>query len=272
MSIQSTPWSKLLIFSLFLLAVNLLAGFVAVWLNYPSLFNTQVSFSEYAIPLPFTWALAHWPSILIYGIPLLYLTKNKGKFLFYYRLFCAVSFALLLLQITEKIPFVLFPAVDAFTGLTLSLAIVPPNRESNPALFPSICFVGFVIFGAAGYITYDYMRHRTPELSTRLYSNGSFELVSIDIYKNLHEMRITVELKERLSTEDACSAGQELAANILNDYPFDSSYNKYVEVWLNPSSQDLDENNGSPYPLGEISLNEVHKDSSGLFPCSLRYK
>ena len=48
---------RALVFILFLICVNLIAGFLAVKLHYPSLYNVHASFSEYAVPLPFHWAL-----------------------------------------------------------------------------------------------------------------------------------------------------------------------------------------------------------------------
>lgn len=261
-----------LVFSLFFICVNLLSGILAVTFNYPSLFNVNASFGEYAFPVPFTWALAHWPSIFIYGIPLLHLRKKADKFTLGYRLFCAVSFGLLLLKFDEKIPFVLFVTVDAITGLILSLGLVPPNRKDNPVLFPITVFSAVVACSVMSFVSYSYWQHRTPALRTTVYANGVYELTAINIRKELHEMRVSMDLKERLDVGNACEIGQQVAEDFLQDYPFDSSYNRLIEVWFNPVGLVVPENNDLPYPLGEISLNDVDKSEDGSLPCYLSYK
>jgi hypothetical protein len=261
-----------LAFVLYLVSVNLLSGYVALALNYPSLFNVKASFGEYAIPLPFTWALAHWPTMLIFGIPLLYISRARRKLTQNYRLLCAIIAGLLLLTLNEKIPFLLFPWVDALAGLAFSLVLVPPNRKANPVLFPVTCLAVVGVVGAITYIAFDHWQHRTPTLNTTTYADGVFELTSIDVNKKLREMRVVMALKERLEIDESCELGQQVAEQVLQDYPFDTGYNRLVEVWFNPESSDVPENTGRPYRLGEISLNEVDIDPDGSFACYLKYK
>ena len=272
MNHASLLWPRLLAFVVFLISVNLLSGYLAITLDYPSLFNVNASFGEYAIPLPFTWAMTHWPTMLIYGIPLLYHTSPEQKLVFYYRLYCAVTFCLLMLELDAKIPFLLFPKVDAVIGLVLSLALVPPTRTANPILFPVVCLAIVAILSTSGYFAYDYWQHRTPELRTTTYADGNLELTAININKVLHEMRIEMDLKTRLDSEESCALGQQAAEKVKQDYPFDNEYRKIIEVWFNPANQDLPENNGKPYPLGEISLNDAHRDPDGKLACYLSYK
>ena len=80
MKSRSPLWFRILIFVTFLLSVNLLAGYVALKMGYPSLYNVRASFAEYAVPLPFYWGFAHLPSMLIYGIPLLVFPSLQVKY------------------------------------------------------------------------------------------------------------------------------------------------------------------------------------------------
>lgn len=272
MTKQSSPWPRLLAFALYLVCVNVLSGYLALALNYPSLFNVDASFGEYAYPLPFTWALAHWPSMLLYGVPLLFISQASTKLTQYHRLFCVITVGLLFLMLDAKIPFLLFPWVDALAGLVLNLVLVPPKRHANPVQFYVTCIAVAAVIGVVAYIAFDHWQHRTPALHTTTYADGVFEMTSIDINKELHEMRIAMNLTERLDTRRACEVGQQVAENVLQDYPFDSSYNKLIEVWFNPVNSDLPENSGRPYRMGEISLNEADKDPGGAFACYLKYK
>jgi hypothetical protein len=265
-------WPRLLALLVFLIAVNLLSGFIAVTLNYPSLFNVNASFSEYAAPFSFTWALAHWPSLLLYGIPLLFHTRTQEKLVLYYRLFCGVSFCLLMLELDAKVPFLLFPKVDAMTGLLLSLTLVAPTRSANPVLFPVVCAAGAAVMGVVVFFAYSHWQHRTPELNRTLYADRKFELTAIDVDKERHEMRVVMDLTVRMDVIESCKLGQQVAEQVTLDYPFDPSYNKLIEVWFNPATPDLKESHDDPYRLGEISLNETDRDSDGKLACYLSYR
>lgn len=265
-------WLTHLAFFLFLVLVNILSGLVAITFDYPSLFDVQPSFGEYAVPLPFTWALAHWPSMLLYGGPLLYLSRKGEKFTRYYRLFCVISFGLLMLEMDEKIPFLLFPKVDAVTGLIFSLVLVPPRRAANPFLFFGTCAAGIATFSITAIFAYGYWQHRAPSVRISDYAGGVFLLTSIEVDKQLHEIRFAIDLKERLDPESLCFQGSQVGESVISDYPFDPSYNRFIEILFNPSNSDLPENNYRPYRLGEISLNESDRDSDGTLACSLRYK
>jgi hypothetical protein len=69
---SKTP-AKILLLFVYCIGVNLLAGSIAVWLKFPSLWGGGQIFSEYAMPLPLAWAFAHWPSLILIGISLLLL-------------------------------------------------------------------------------------------------------------------------------------------------------------------------------------------------------
>jgi hypothetical protein len=272
MRINKPLWPRLAAFLFFLLGVNLLSGYIALALGYPSLWNVAPSFSEYALPLPFTWALMHWPSMLLYGIPLLYLTRERQRVTTYYRLFCVISFCLLLVQLDERIPFLLFPKVDAAIGLILSLVLVPPNRVANPVLFPMVCVAVLAALLAAIFTGFSLWRHRTPQLTTTNYAGGIFRLTAIEVDKTFREMRMMVELRKQLEVKEACELGQQMALKLLQDYPFDPVYARRIEVRFNPAGSDLHESADLSYPLGEISLNKADRDADGSFPCYLRYK
>lgn len=264
---NSALWVRVLIFIIFIISVCLLAGYVAVEFRYPSLFNVKASFAEYAFPHLFSWALIHLPSMAVYGSPLLFLPKVDEKYTRYFRIFCIVSFLLLLLEFDEKIPFLLFPKIDALVALALSFFILPPNRKDNPltvAILKGLALLGFLIFT---FFAYSFWSHQTPVITETEY--GVFKLKSITVNNDFRkEMLYEVDMKSRPPEEALCELGQKLAHDLLEDYPFDHAYLKKIEVTFRPNEGA----NLESYQLGEISLREKHKEKDGRFGCSLRYR
>ena len=267
MKFNSSLWFRVLVFIIFIVSVCLLAGYIAVKFRYPSLFNAEPSFAEYAIPHLFSWAFIHLPSMAIYGFPLLFLPKIHRKYTRYFRIFCICSFLLLLLELDEKIPFLLFPKIDALVALTLSFFVLPPNQKDNPltvSILKGLAFLSFLIFT---FFAYSFWSHQTPVITETEY--GAFELKSITVNDDFRkEMFYEVDIKERLPEEELCVLAQKMAHGLLEDYPFDSAYAKTVQVTFRP-----DEGvNLESYDLGEISLRDKHKERDGSFGCYLRYK
>lgn len=261
-------WFRVLVFLIFLVSVNLLSGYLAVKLNYASLWNVHVKFGEYAIPLPFNWGLAHIPSMLVYGLPLIFLLKWPVHYVKYYRLFCICSFLLLSLELDKKIPFLLFPKVDAIVALFFSFVLKPPNHNDNPVQVTVLKILASLGFLLLGYYLYGTWKHQSPKIENTQYLDGVFELKSITVNNDYRKsMEFDVDLKMMIPEERACQLGQTLAQEFLHDYPFDKNYNQLITVTFNPSSGKY-----KTYPLGEISLNEGDKDKDGRFACYLRYK
>jgi len=261
---------RILVFLVFLVSGNLLAGYVAVKLDYPSLFNIDPSFWGYAIPLPFSWGLAHLPSMFIFGIPLLFLPVLPDKYTRYFRITCICTFCILLLELDNKIPLLLYPKLDALVALIFSFIIIPPSRQDNPKQVAAFKLTALLSIFVLGYFGYSVWTHRTPQLSNKQYVNGLFELNSINIDKNYRKkMEFKVTLKKDLQEDQACTSGQKLASELLRDYEFDKTYNKIVTVVFNLTSQ---KENFAAYEIGEISLNNAHKTKNGRFACYLRYR
>jgi len=264
------PWLRVLTFVSFILIVNLSAGYIAIKFDYTSLWGGDLAFSEYALPVPLTWASAHWPSMLLFSIPLLLPSIQGKKSIKLYRNLSLAVFALTLLELDAKIPFLLFPRIDGLTAFVFSLIIAPPNRRDNPLLTVII----LVLLAAATLITLYYgfsaWQHRTPKISMTRFAEGVFTLSNITVNSDYrHEMLFTVELKEKLPEEQACSRAQIMASELLREYPFDEAYQKTVFVVLSPHGADQ---TFIPYPLGEVSLNNQDKDAAGMFACYLKYR
>ena len=255
---------------LFFVSVSLLAGYVAITLGYPSLYNVKPGFAEYALPWPFCWGMLHIPSMLLYGVPLALLPEMRSKQVAWYRAFCAVSFVLLLLELDRKIPFLLFPKIDAMLALLFSLAVCPPNRKDSPALVVSIKIGAALALGVLGWFAWSAWTHRTPTLAATGYGDGVFELTSITVDRG-YRKRLTfeVDLLKPLAEERLCRQAQALAAGVLADYPFDETYRKEIVV-----SFDSPAGTSAParYPLGMLSLNAGDRSDEGMFPCYLKYK
>lgn len=263
-------WLRIIYFSFFLISVNLLAGYVAIRLDYPSLFNVNASFWEYAIPLPFGWGMAHLPSMFIYGIPLLFLRKQQKKYTRNFRIICVCSFLILLLELDNKNPFLLYPKIDALVAFVFSLLVIPPNRKDNPVLIPVLkltALSGIILLSLFLYSTWE---HQVPKISNTRYADGIFELKSITVNNDFRKnMEFRVDMKKYLAGDQACSSAQTLASEILQDYPFDDNYEKTISIRFNPTAH---QSSFESYELGEISLNSAHKDKKGRFSCYLKYK
>lgn len=266
----SRLWFRGSVFILFLISVNLLAGYIAVKLDYPSLYNVDPSFEEYAIPLPFSWGLEHIPTMLLFGLPLLFLYSWEEKHRKYYRVACAITFLLLLLELDEKIPFLLFPKIDAVVAFFFSLIVAPPNRRENPRLMKFLQCTAIAIIIGAIVFAYSAWSHRTPVISVSQYAEDAYTLKSIKVYNDFRKtMVFDVDLVTEVPESQACTLAQTLAIGILEDYPFDNAYSKRIEVTFRPTSKAKD---FESYNLGEISLNTKHKDESGRFACYLKFK
>ncbi len=263
-------WFRIVSFLLFLILVNLLAGYIATTFNYPSLFNATASFFEYAAPIPFTWAFVHLFSMLVYGLPLLFLTTWPTKHVTYFRLFCGITFLLYCLELDNKIPFLLFFKIDALAALLFSLVLAPPTRAKNPILVPTIKAVSIVIGLGLTYITYDAVIHRTPTITNTQYNGGVFLLRSITVNNDFRKnMRFHVEITRKMSSKDACTSAQKLATGLLQDYPFDKNFEKRIIVSHYPE-QGLKQFY-SP-EIGEISLQEKDKEATGEFSCYIDFR
>jgi hypothetical protein len=261
---------RLLILLAFLVSVNLLAGVVAITLGYESLYTVKAKFGEYALPLPFCWGFLHIPSMFLYGSLLALLPGVQKKYVGYFRLFCVVSFALLLLEMDRKVPFLLFPKVDALTALVFSLIVVPPNRKDNPVLVAAIKVSGALAILLFGYFCYSFWIHLTPTITTTRYLDGVFELRSISIRSDFHKsMDFEVDLKTRLSEDQLCVQAQSLGADLLRDYPFDDTYTKGIEFRFNIPSADSDL---APYKLGVLELDDRVLKKEGQYFCYLKYR
>lgn len=263
-------WLRVIAFLLYLLSVNLLSGYVAIEMRYPSLWNVHASFWEYAAPLPVGWGFAHIPSMFLYGVPLLLLADWQPKHIRLFRILCSCSFLLLFLELDNKVPFVLFSKVDAFTALIFSLALAPPNQRDNPWLTRVLKVVFILLLLVGAYRLYMNWQHQTPMMTKTTYIDGAFELKAIKVDTSFRkEMIFEVDLKRTIVEETGCKVAQSLAIGLLNDYPFDTSYNKIVVLNFAP---DLSTPSPQSGLIGEISLNHEHKGPNGEFSCFFQYR
>lgn len=257
-----------LIFLVFTVTVCVLSGWLGVTLNYPSLFNVRPRFGEYAYPLPFTWALTHIPFLLIFGLPLAYHHRQTAKVILYFRWFCLVTFLVLmdlvLVEVDDKIPFLLFPKVDAAVALIFSLILVPPSRRRQPVLF-SISLLGLLAaLTTAGYMLLTTWQHRTPAIRTSLYLENTFRLDEIVANTSLHTLEFEVSLLSEMPDREVCEAGRELGNLLLEEYPYDRSYEHLIRL---TAPRDLQAVEPDYRNIGEISLEEDDRDRNGRYAC-----
>ncbi len=262
MSNHQTSVFKTLLFIAFIALTCTLSGVIAINFNYPSLFNVDATFGEYAIPLPFNWALAHIPSLLIFGVPLFFLNKKALKYVNLYRIICGTTFLLTLLELDQKIPFVLFPKVDALLGLCASYILVPPTRQDAPKQRLALLSIAALISIATLYTSWQMFRHRTPSIHTSAYLNGQFQLQRIVVHNDFFQrLEFHVQVSSELPADKVCTNAQTLSSELLHDYPFDEKFEKLI-LFYSPNNPDRE--------LGELSLMEEHREKDGSFPCFYR--
>lgn len=118
---------------MYLIAVNLGSGLLAVELGYPSLWGASEVFHEYAYPALYNWALVHTLSML----PLAWLVFRLPTLRPRHIRLCQIASlaSLVLLFFVEvklpygklrHIPFALFLIVDALVLLSVALLLRPP--------------------------------------------------------------------------------------------------------------------------------------------------
>lgn len=141
-----------LVIPAFLIAVNLICGLVAVEFRYPSLWGNINVFEEYAYPMPLSWAMAHWPSMLLMSVLLFRLssfseaqvTKTQIGLIAGIGLCIAIEFVFGGGKF-HRIPFILFVLVDLSLVFVLALLLYQPRR---PILACSFVFVVVLILAS----------------------------------------------------------------------------------------------------------------------------
>ncbi len=249
----------------YLISVNLLSGYIAVWLRFPSLWGNSQVFLDYSMPLGMTWASAHIPSMILVSVPLLLIPRWNAKQINRFRMICLSLFLILIYGVLEKIPFALFPAVDLFVAFFFSVFIVPPSYQDNPKFTIGLSVFLALIIISSSYILYSKWQHRTPVIKETSLMNGLFKLNTIDV--NYRELIFKVELTKMISQESVCNTAIEMTSNLFDTYRFDESYKKIVEVIFNPTQT---ESKDTPYHLGV--LEQYEEDGGKNIFCALKYK
>ncbi len=258
---------KIVLFFVYFITVNLMSGYVAVWLKFHTMWGNSQVFLDYAMPIGLTSAMAHWPSLIMVSIPLLMIPNWNSTQLKRFRIICVTLFLILLYGVMGKIPFALFPAVDLFVAFFFSLIIVPPTQKENPVLtiFTKALLIIILLVGI--YIPYTKWQHQTPAIKEIDLLDGLFKLKTIrvdDSYRK--ELIFTIELTKHISQEEVCNIASEMGETLFDTYPFDKDYKKIADVIFNPEK----ENNNTAYRLGELS--EYQENNETKIGCYLKYK
>ncbi len=258
---------KILLLLIYFISVNLLAGYAAVLMKFPSLWGNSKVFGEYAIPIFMTWGMAHWPSLIVIGISLFFVSGWNAIQIQRFRVICLSLLLVLIYGVIEKIPFVLFPAVDLLVGFFFSLIIVPPSYKENPKLTISLLIFLSVVLISSSYYLYSKWQHRTPEIKESNLMNGLFELKKVEVNKNYKELIFTIELTQFISQNDVCRIATEMSNTLFKKYSFDKQYKRIVQIIFN---QNQSESIVTPYHLG---LLEQYKENGEMqVGCYLMYK
>lgn len=260
---------KLLLALVYFTSINLLAGFAATWLKFPSLWGNSQVFDEYAIPILMTWGTAHWPSLLLVGIPLLNIYRWSALSIRRFRLACVVVFLLLMYGVKERFPFALFPAVDVFVAFFFSLVIVPFSYKENPVLTVFIAILIAVSSVTGASILYSQWKHRVPAIQQAELMGGLFRLESIAVNPNYRQLLFTVELTRYIEQSTACATATELGKAIFEAYEYDREYTKIIKITFNPEPG---KSGSLPYPLGEVGQYRNQDNGEIYVECYIQYK
>lgn len=265
---RKTP-AKLLLLFIYFTSVNLLAGFTAVWLHFPSLWGNSQVFGEYAIPIGMTWGIAHWPSLILVGLPLLLLPEWNTVNIRRFRAICFGLFLVLIYGVIKKFPFALFPVVDLLVAFIFSLVIVPLTYKENPVLtiFMAILLSTITLTGI--YIMYSKWEHRTPAIKETALMDGLFNLKSISVNHGYRELLFTIDLTQYIEQDTVCNIASKMGEELFKTYTFDKEYKKIADIIFNLEQK---EKNFKPYPLGQIVQYKDKKDNELHIGCYLKYK
>jgi len=262
---SKTP-AKIFLLMIFIVSVNLLSGYIAVWLRFPSLWGTSNIFFEYAFPLNLTWGLAHIPSFMVLSIPLFLLSGWNQAQIQRFRIICVCLFLLLLYGVMEKIPFALYPAVDLFVAFLFSLLIVPPSFKESPKLTITLSILLLLVVLASLIVGYSKWQHRTPNIKETNLMGGVFTLQNIDAGNDYRtELSFTVELTEFIDEKTVCDTASKMGKQLFNSYPFDNDYKRIINVIYNPQHEDI-----TAYKLGEVG--QFEEDGKLHIGCYLKYR
>lgn len=258
--------AKILLLVVFIISVNLLSGYIAVWLRFPSLWGSSNIFFEYAFPVHLAWGLMHIPSFVIIGLLLLLLSSWNQSQIQRFRITCICLFLILLYGVMEKIPFALYPAVDLLVALFFSLIIVPPSYKENPKLAISLIVLLLLIVLAGLMYGFSKWQHRTPIIKETNIMDGIFTLQNIDVNDDYRkELTFTVELTKFIDQKTVCNTASKMGEQLFNSYPFDNNYEKIIYVIYNPKQSDV-----TAYSLGEVS--QYEENGKLKIACYLKYR
>jgi len=264
----SKPAAKIILLFVYVISVNLLAGYLAVLLKFPSLWGGGDTFQDYAMPIGLTWAMAHWFSFIPLSIPLLLMSDWNVTWIRRFRIFCLGMFLILLYGVIEKVPFALFPAVDLFVAFFFSIIIVPPTYKENPVFTIAIIILLSIVTLAGTYVLYSKWQHRTPGIKETELMGGVFRLEAISVDNNyLKQIIFTVELMQYIPQSDVCNVATEMGEEIFDIYPFDKTYDRIIRIIFNPEKA---EGNLRKFRLGEVA--QYKEDGELHIGCYLKYR
>ena len=100
----------------------------------PAVWSSGSRFFDYALPLPWTWGLLHWPSLVLFGFLLARAWHDPGRWRAVTRLACVgtllgTTLALVVFEEVRSFSLFLYIIVDAGTALLASGVI--PLRAGN---------------------------------------------------------------------------------------------------------------------------------------------
>lgn len=270
----------------YLLAVNLLAGWLAVELRYPSLWGGSDVFAEYALPLPYGWAMAHWVSMLplafvvaaLPGWPEQRLLRLRWTLLALLALVALVEVDWTYFKL-ERIPFMLFFAVDLSLALLLSLVFRPPLRVlGGAALVALLGIVGVRLWlvpddDSRGHASAPERAGPAPgdgpAEPRRADSQGLFSDTEVQLLRHEQEVRYTLILADTVEPGRApepqtiCRAAESRYAALAAARHRPAGYRDRVRFmahpWFEPERKYV-------YPAGEAGL-----DASGNWYCAFEY-
>ncbi len=247
----------------YLISANALSGLFAVLLDYPSLWGKSTGiFGEYAIPLPFTWALAHWISMLPFTLVMLGMPLWEKRSVIRIRwLLLAGILVSLFFEIDlpygrlEHNPFLLFLTVDFVLVLLLSFLFYTSVKVQLAGLVTLVTLILGIIFQEP--------LVRFSSLQGPLLSELEVEISHKEKLVRYHFNVIpALTPGESPYPDKICAAAEKLFDEVTSANPAPADYTEIVLFWARPKNAKP----GTTYPAGSAG-----QDHQRHWICDLNY-
>jgi hypothetical protein len=245
--------------------VNLASGWIAVKMGYPSLWgNTNEIFVEYAAPILYTWALAHWITMLPLTLIVLGMPTWQKPAIIRTRWLCVIGIiACLLVEVKlpvgrfRHIPMVLFPFVDLLSVLVFSFLFHTSRRLQ-------VAIVAIPLVAGSLFLFRDQITRFIPGYAV-LVKEVDRELIHKEsLIRYVFEVVPAVSPDSYPDAASICEAADELYQQVRITRAETNGYSEVILFWARPGLDS--ERVASTQPAGT-----ARPTQNGEWACDFKY-